>query len=297
MADFPLTLSYSYFGAPGCGGSTTLSISVDDRGNMSVDDDLPSEYCDPDETDATSDPDVRPCAGEFRRNAVLPASRGWRGVIDYLATNEIVAFFTDGDIRGEYPWPDSMDMEGAGSVASDLIAAAWSGSPLLDIVQALAQLPDTLLEALRVRCGSLCGRAVLQPLLRIWNHAQELDVPFEVIVGRAHRFDFHLPSMLRDVRALSAVLSAEASASARRRAWTISPYAPAIDLIVGHWRRAHPATSTNTQIGQGMRAGALKRFLEAYAIEHGQLPNGVHRVDGGPASAFDVDFSALVGKG
>ncbi len=60
--------------------------------------------------------------------------------------------------------------------------------------------------------------------------------------------------------------------------------------------KAHPATSMNTQIGQGMRAGGLKRFLEAHVLEHGRLPSGVHRVEGGPASAFNVDFDALVVK-
>lgn len=44
MADFPLTLSYNYFSAPGCGGSSQLSIGITDRGDLSIVFDLPSEY-------------------------------------------------------------------------------------------------------------------------------------------------------------------------------------------------------------------------------------------------------------
>lgn len=301
MADFPLTLSYNYFGAPGCGGSSQLSIGITDRGDLSIVFDLPSEYREFGQDNIVYlgvpgpavDASRAKIECEFRRTASIPGSRGWRGVIDYLATNEVVAFFTDGDTSGEYPWPGSMEIVGAESVASDLIAAAWSGQPIVNIAQSLAHLPDDVLNTLRARCGSLRSDTVVRPLLRIWNKAYELDVPFGHIVHRAHRFNFEFSSMLRDVRALARVIEAEGVAARKRRAWMISPYAPLISTAIERWRQAHPATSTNTQIGQGMRAGAIRTFLEAYVIQHGRLPDGTHRIQGGQVSPFNVDFDSL----
>jgi hypothetical protein len=302
MAEFPLILTYTSFGAPGCGGISRLAIGLTNRGDIAVIDDLPSEYegeedsnnitfFNPFLVETPPGPPVR--GSEFRRTGTVPATRGWRGVIEYLAKNEIIAFGTDGDTSGEYPWPDRMHLEGKASVASDLIAVAWSGPPVRHIARALAILPDDMLEGLRARCGPLSGERTIQPLLRILNMAEEMSVSFPEIVARAHRFDFKLNSMLRDVRALGKVIGAEKEAANRRRAWVISPYGPTIDTIIQRWRRANPATSANTQIGQSMRAGSLRMFLEAYVIEHGCLPTGVHKIEKGHGTPFNVDFDGI----
>lgn len=301
MADFPITLSYDYFGAPGCGGSSTLSVDFAGNGDLKVVDDLPSEYAGPDDDDVaylgipkTAAGDTTPeCDTAFRRTAIIPGSRGWRGVVEYLIANDIVAFFTDGNTGGEYPWPDRMGLLGVESVASDLIAAAWSGHPVAHIAQTLARLPDGILETLRDRCGPLRSATAIQSLMRIWQRAYDLDVPFDQIVDRAHRFNFELPWMLRDVRALDRVVEAEDGAARKRRAWLIYPFAPAIDSLIAAWRKANPATSMNSQIGQGMRAGAVRQHLEAYVIEHGRLPVGNQKIGGGRVSPFNVDFDSL----
>ena len=181
MADFPFTLSYHSFGAPGCGGVSRLSVGLTAAGDIAVIDALPSEYDDEEDSGdivylnpvLSKAPPAKPTGGrEFRRTRIIAAAQGWRGIINYLAQNEIVAFGTDGDTDGEYPWPATMELEGEGSVASDLVAAAWSGRPVLGIAQALAGLPDDVLVGLRDRYGSLRNDDTIRPLLRIMNNGQ-----------------------------------------------------------------------------------------------------------------------------
>lgn len=302
MAELSFTLSYHSFGAPGCGGVSRLSVELTTAGDIAVIDDLPSEYDDEDDSGdivylnptLSKSPPAKPDAGrEFRRTGIIAAAQGWRGIINYIAQSEIVAFGTDGDTDGEYPWPASMELEGESSVASDLVAAAWSGCPVFDIARALAGLTDDVLNGLRDRHGSLRSDDIIRPLLRIMNTADELDVPFKDIVARAHRFDFHLPSVLRDINALSKVIIAEKDAAKRRRAWLLSPFSPRIETIIHQWRNMNPATSANTQIGQSMRAGSLKMFLEAYALEHGRLPTGAYKIEKSHGTPFNVNFDAF----
>ena len=305
MAEFPFILTYTAFVAPGCGGVARLAVGLTKRGDIAVIHDLPSEYAS--EEDGSNilifdpfllDPVPRSSArgSEFRWGGTVAAVRGWRGVIEHLAANEIVAFGTDGDTDGEYPWPATMELEGEGSVASDLVAAAWSGRPVLGIAQALAGLPDDVLVGLRDRHRSLRSDDTIRPLLRILNKADDLDVPFEDIVARAHRFDFQLPSMLRDVNALGKVIRGEKAAVRRRRAWLLSPFSPRIEAIIMQWRKANPATSANTQIGQSMRAGSLKAFLEAYVLEHGRLPTGARKIEKGHGTPFNMNFDAFTAQ-
>jgi hypothetical protein len=205
MAELPFILTYTAFVAPGCGGVARLAVGLTKRGDIAVIHDLPSEYAS--EEDGSNilifdpfllDPVPRSSArgSEFRWGGTVAAVRGWRGVIEHLAANEIVAFGTDGDTDGEYPWPATMELEGEGSVASDLVAAAWSGRPVLGIAQALAGLPDDVLVGLRDRYGSLRNDDTIRPLLRIMNTANELDVPFKDIVARAPRSALRLPAPL-----------------------------------------------------------------------------------------------------
>ena len=92
MADFPITLSYNYFGAPGCGGSSRLSVDFSANGDLIVVDDLPSESADLEGDDVFYLGVPRPAidsklpkdGSEFRRTAIIPGSRGWRGVLEYL---------------------------------------------------------------------------------------------------------------------------------------------------------------------------------------------------------------------
>ena len=60
------------------------------------------------------------------------------------------------------------------------------------------------------------------------------------------------------------------------------------------WRKRHPNTSTNTAMGNSMRAGAILRSLEAYAIEKQKLPDGNITVDEQPRlSAISVNIGEL----
>ena len=45
---------------------------------------------------------------------IIAAAQDGRGIINCLAQNEIVAFGTDGDTDGEYPWPATMELESEG---------------------------------------------------------------------------------------------------------------------------------------------------------------------------------------
>ena len=123
MADFPFTLSYHSFGAPGCGGVSRLSVGLTAAGDIAVIDALPSEYDDEEDSGniayhnpmLSKAPPAKPTGGrEFRRTRIIAAAQGGRGIINYLAQNEIVAFGTDGDTDGEYPWPATMELEGKG---------------------------------------------------------------------------------------------------------------------------------------------------------------------------------------
>ena len=123
MADFPFTLSYHSFGAPGCGGVSRLSVGLTAAGDIAVIDDLPSEYADEEDSGdivylnpvLSKAPPAKPTGGrEFRRTRIIAAAQDGRGIINCLAQNEIVAFGTDGDTDGEYPWPATMELEGKG---------------------------------------------------------------------------------------------------------------------------------------------------------------------------------------
>ena len=63
----------------------------------------------------------------------------------------MVAYDTDGDIAGEYPWPYTMDLKGRESLATDMISMAWAGDPLLDLAMAFAKHGDEDPEPLRAR--------------------------------------------------------------------------------------------------------------------------------------------------
>ena len=123
MADFPFTLSYHSFGAPGCGGVSRLSVGLTAAGDIAVIDALPSEYDDEEDSGdivylnpvLSKAPPAKPTGGrEFRRTRIIAAAQGGRGIINYLVQNEIVGFDTDGDTDGEYPWPATMELESEG---------------------------------------------------------------------------------------------------------------------------------------------------------------------------------------
>lgn len=264
----PLTIRFDYFGSPGNGGSSKLALSKGTSG-IKVVDGVPGE-------------------GDMRTGQVA-SEGGWRGVISYMVQEEVCAFFTDGSTDGEYPWPDRMTIKGAENFATELIACAWAGEPVAVVAQALSGHSDETLASLREKYGPFRGSEFLDEMLRIKSWADELSVDFTDIVDRGPRFGFDFRAMRRDVVALARVVRAEEKAAELRRAWGLRPFQARIEELVAAWRKANPATSTNSQMGKGMQAGALTRYLESYVLEHGRLPEGPQTV---PATrqlqAFEV---------
>jgi hypothetical protein len=259
MALSAFSLTYDFFGSPGCGGSSRLSITPTAAGIVVIDE-LPGE------------------GDDFRRRTLLAAHSGWRGVTDHLIRNSIVAFDTGGETSGEYPWPQSIELRGRGTLAADMIAIAWAGEPVSHIARVLALHDDTTLEALRVRHGSLRSEAFIDEVMRLKRWADDLGADFDDIIARGPRFGFELREMRKDAVKMARVVEAEDRATKLRREWSLSPFEPQIEALVAAWRRANPATSTNTQMGVGIRSGMLKRALEAYVLERGCLPTGVQRI-------------------
>jgi hypothetical protein len=279
MANIPaFSLSYDFFGAPGLGGSSRLSITPTSAGTV-VTDELPGE------------------GPEFRRREVLPAHRGWRGVVDHLIRYSIVAYDTGGSLEGEYPWPYLQLLKGRESIATDMISIAFSGEPVSDVARVLASLDDATLEDLRVRHGSLRSEAFIDEVMRVKHWCDEMRVDFDDVIARGPRFGWNFRMTRKDVVALARVSAAEEKAKRLRNCWSLSPFEPRIATLVLAWRRANPATSSNTQMGVSIRSGILQRFLEAYAREHGTLPNGIQFIKNDTqygVGDLTVDLDALV---
>lgn len=270
----PLSLRFDFRGFPGSGGTSVLRLYATADGTKVIDG-VPDEG--------------------LLSEGLVSAVQSWRGVVGFLAEQEACAFFTDGNIEGEYPWPDLMAVKGKENAAADLVAIAWAGEPLVEIAVALSKHSDEVLTALRERHGSLRRQDFLEEMLRIKRWADELSVDFTDIIDRGSRFDFDFRAMRRDVVALARVVRAEEKAGEFRRNWGLFPYQPKIERLIAAWRAANPATSTNTQMGKGMQAGALKAFIEAHVLEKGCLPEGRQTV---PAtlqlSAFEVDLDGQI---
>lgn len=266
----PLTLRFDYSGAPGNAGRSVLKLRATTDGIKMIDGVL----------------------GEgLLSEAEVDPAEGWRGIVRFLARQEACAFFTDGNVEGEYPWPDLMVVKAKENTATDLIAIAWAGEPLAGIAVALSKHTDEVLTALRGRHGSLRSRDFLEEMLRIRRWADELSVDLDTIVNRGPRFAFEFRAMRRDVLALARVVRAESEAGKLRRDWGLSPYQPEIERLVAAWRAANPATSTNTQMGRGMQSGAIKAFLETHVLEKGHLPTGRQTVpETRQLRAFQVDL-------
>jgi len=276
MANFSLT--FDFFGAPGCGGSSRLSFAPSRQGIVVIDE-LPGE------------------GPDFRRREVLPSSAGWRGVVDYLIRNSIVAYDTGGDLSGEYPWPYLMGLKGLDNLATDVIAIAWAGEPLSDVARVLSSLDDATLADQRLRHGSLRSEAFIGEVMRVKHWCDEMIVDFDDIIARGPRFGWNFRMMRKDVVALARVSAAEEKAKRLRNCWSLSPFEPRIATLVLAWRWANPATSSNTQMGVSIRSGILQRFLEAYAREHGTLPNGIQCIKNDTqygVGDLTVDLDALV---
>lgn len=250
------SLSFTYFGGAPCSGGTSRISITRKTNDLLVIDQLVGE------------------GPDYERRATVPASHGWRGIVSYLAREEIVAYGTDGDMSGEYPFPHLMTPKGRDSLAADMVALAWAGEPLREFAKAFSQHSDTNIETLRSRYTSLRSEAFIDDLLRFKRWADHLCIDADDTLARSPRFGFDLREMRRDLIHTARVLNAEEKAAKLRHQWKLSPYQPQIDAVVTAWRRANPPTSTNTQMGHGIRAGALIRALEAYVIEHGKLPDG-----------------------
>ena len=274
--NFSLTFDFMG-GAPGSGGTSRLSVTSS-RGHFLIIDELLGE------------------GPEFRRRGEVSVLQGWRGVVEHLSANCIVAYGTDGDTSGEYPWPASMAMRGRESIATDMVAMAWAGEPLLEMAQALAKHSDDDLEQLRARYGSLRSEAFVADLMRFRHWADELLVDPDDVLARAPRFGFDLRAMRRDLVHTARAERAEAEAVKLRRAWSLSPFQPQIDALVDAWRRANPATSGNTQMGAAVRAGAVRDALETFVLEHGRMPRGtLQAVPKKWVGPFTVDVDELLG--
>ena len=268
----PLTIRFDYFGSPGTGGTSLLKLRATEDG-IKTSNGVPAEG--------------------LVSEGLVSSAVGWRGVVTFLAQNEACAFYTDGNTNGEFPWPDGMKMKTKENAATDLIAMAWAGEPLVTIATALCRHTDEELTDLRERYESLRGEDFIEGMLRIKRWADELSVDLDDIIARGPRFGFDFRAMRRDVVVLARVVKAEDEAARLRREWCLSPFQSKIDKLVASWRKANPATSTNTQMGRGMQLGALRAFLEAHVLEKGCLPEGRVRVpESRQLRAFEVDLAA-----
>ena len=101
----PLSFRFDYIGSPGNGGTSVLKLRATVDG-IKVIDGVPGEG--------------------LLSEGLVSAAQSWRGVVGFLAQQEACAFFTDGNIDGEYPWPDRMAVKGKENAATDLIAIGSS---------------------------------------------------------------------------------------------------------------------------------------------------------------------------
>jgi hypothetical protein len=286
MAAFDIpnfVLSYDSFGAgPGAGNSIELRIT-NIAGVLQVSDELLEDE-----------------PGDYRRSVNLSEHAGWRGILRYLAESDIMAFYADGDTSREYPWPDEQQLHGTDCLVTDMVSLAWAGPPVLSVAQALAKIDDSELLRLRQELGSFRERAFIEEMLRLWRWCDETDVELDDIVTKAATArDFDFRQMRRDIVRQAKDIKRQREAAHTLRSNQLAPFADTIKKIVEAWRKANPPTSTNTAIGYGLRSGALLRALEAYAIEHGNLPTGTFRVErtrgSMEISPFDVDINELRG--
>ena len=224
----------------------------------------------------------------------MPSSFGWRGVVSYLAREEIVAYGVDGDLSGEFPYPHLMTLKGRGNLSSDMVAVAWAGPPLIDFAKAFSQHSDDDLEKMRGRYGSLRSEAFIDELLRFKRWADDLGIEPDDTIVRAPRFGFDLREMRRDLIRTARVVGAEAEAAKLRHQWKLTPFEPQIEAVINAWRSKNPATSMSTGIGVGIRVAALRKALESYVLQYGKMPDGeVRAVPEKFMPPFTVDIEKL----
>lgn len=250
------SLTYSFMGgAPASGGTSRLSVSSR-GGNYVIIAELVGE------------------GPDYRRNGAVPAEHGWRGVVAYLMANRIVAYDTDGDTTGEYPFPHLMVLKGRSSLATDMVALTWAGEPLVQFIQAISRQPGEEIERLRERYGSLRSEAFVNDLMRFRHWADELLVDPDDVIARGPRFGWNFREMRRDLVRWARVMRAEEEAARLRRRWELAPFEPQIKAVVMAWRRENPGGRGNAQMGQAVRIGSLRKALETYVIEHHSMPDG-----------------------
>jgi hypothetical protein len=274
-----LEMTYNYSGAgPGLSGISFIKIEWRNTDTVI--------FFTADQTTGQISPDLE---------LILERDATWQEIVKSIIENNIFAFITEGDMSGNFPWPDQINIKYATANTDFFILWCWAGPPLSEIVEALYFLDKnqsnhigTILKSItfnRSRLKQLCG------------YFYELDNPkndLKFLISRQKQKLFTMYDLVRDQFNLIRIKEAEYKAKCDFITWAIDPFKTEIETIVENWSKKNPATGVTHAMGQSARKAAIRNYLTQYIIQNGCLPQGKHSIEAKIFNSslhvsFDVD--------
>jgi hypothetical protein len=155
------------------------------------------------------------------------------------------------------------------------------------------------LERLRRSESSFLKRSFRKRLLSLLDQVEEEGDPEQllVIVRGLPEEGLSLASIAKGVKGWKSRIRIEKRRREKEVKKQLAPFASEIDRIVSEWRSRNPSSSTNMQIGLGMKSGRLHRYLCEYVLNLRALPQGRHEIPNYDpwisSSQFEVDFDTF----
>jgi hypothetical protein len=259
-----LELSYSYFGAgPGLSGTSNLKINWRND-NVSV-----SFIAD--KTGDENEPDVF---------FTLPENTTWREIVKEIRLRQIFAFITDGDMSGDFAWPDRIRRSDTTIDTDIFIVWGWAGPPLSDIVESLSFINDSQGQEISSILNKLSSSH--NSLEKIASYFYELDDPkaeLKYLILRQKNKPLKISNLLKDRFKLMRIRALEEKTKKDLENWLIEPFKIEIDRIIEKWVISNPASGNSYAMGHSIRKGAIRSYISQYISQHGCLPKGKHSTD------------------
>lgn len=259
-----LKLSYSYNGAgPGLSGTSSLEVNWGSN-------DVTISFI-ADKTSYENKPDF---------TFILPKNATWREITKVINSHQIYAFISDGDMSGDFAWPDRIKRSDTTIETDIFIVWGWAGPPLSDIVDALCFVDDSQSKQISATLHTLSNKHY--SLEKISSYFHELDDPkieLKHLILRQKNRPIKISNLLKDRFNFLRIKAAEQKAKNDLEFWLIEPFKDEINKVLEKWAISNPASGNSYAIGHSIRKGAIKSYIRQYISQHGRLPTGEHSTE------------------
>ena len=258
-----LYLSFEYFGAgPGCGGIAVLWTKRSADGLVLI-----------------MDGDISEDESHNVVKMKLAADSGWREACAALIKNNAFAFYTDGDTSGEYAWPSKIDSKGPDSLGKLMITWTWSGPPLSSIVESLYRIDDAKIRSLLAAFGELDTPQKMEDLIRKFDVLAEHEISVFEIIEEIAPSAISMTTLRRAFLVAARRKKAEAIRNAQARSKMLAPFRGEIEQIMAIWLGKLQGSGWAFAMGRGLRAAAIKAYMEDFVLKNGEMPKGLHSIE------------------